>query len=160
MFNQLNVLLASTNKNATVLSSSYIMFIEWIAALMLVSCPAQTAQNVYPCLVDTPFSILFVNKFNAELMLPFIMYFLNFFNISAIDDVFCMVFSDTWIVSPPKYNSSNFPLCHSSKRRSSASWWSLNLEFLDDFSNKKFDISITDLDSLIHSFNSLVVSSI
>ena len=95
------------------------------------------------------------------------MYCLNFFDISAIDDGFCMVFRDAWIVSPSMYNSSNSPLCYSSKRRPSASWRSFNLEFLEGFCNTKFGISITALNEIpfngepwIHSFNSLVVSSI
>ena len=38
----MNALLASTNNIASLFSSSYIMFIEWIAASMLASCPQQT----------------------------------------------------------------------------------------------------------------------
>ena len=100
-------------------------------------------------------------------MLPFAMYSLNVLDISAIDDGFCMVFRDAWKVSPLKYNSSNSALCHNSKRRSSASWWSFELEFLGGSCDNKFCISITALskvpfneESWIHSFNSLIVSSI
>ena len=57
-------------------------------------------------------------------MLPFSIYGLNFSDISAIDDGYCMVFRDAWVVSPLKYNFSNSPLSHSCKRRSNASWWS------------------------------------
>ena len=95
------------------------------------------------------------------------MYSLNFFDISAIDNDFRMVFREVWIVSPSKHNSSNSPLCHSYKRRSNASWSSFDLEFLEGFCNKKFDIITTALneilfngESWIHSFNSLAVSSI
>ena len=42
LFNELNSLLASTNKIASVPSSSYIMFIEWTAGSMPASYPAQT----------------------------------------------------------------------------------------------------------------------
>ena len=52
---------------------------------------------------NTTFSILFANKFNAEFVLPFAMHCLNFFDISTINDVFCMVFRDARIVSPEKY---------------------------------------------------------
>ena len=43
---------------------------------------------------NTAFCILFVNKFNAKLMLPFAIHCLNFFHISVIDDDFCMIFRD------------------------------------------------------------------
>ena len=46
---------------------------------------------------------------NAELMLLFAMYCLNFFNIYAIDDGFFLVFRDASRVSFSKYNSSNSP---------------------------------------------------
>ena len=71
---------------------------------------------------STLFSIFFVNKFNVEFILPFAMYCLNLFDISAIDDGFCVVFRDGWIVSPSKCNSSNSPFYQSSKRYSNASW--------------------------------------
>ena len=58
-------------------------------------------------------------------------------------------------------------MCHSSKRRFSAGWWSFDLEFLESFCNNKFGISITALNEIpftgepwIHLFNSLVDSSI
>ena len=44
---------------------------------------------------NIPFSILLVNNCNADLMLPFAIYCLNFFNISATDDEFRMTFRDT-----------------------------------------------------------------
>ena len=100
-------------------------------------------------------------------MLPFAMYYLKFFDISAIDGGICMVFTDAWIVSPSKYNSLSSPLYHSSKRRSNASWWYFDLKFLECVCNNKFGISVTALIDIpfnselwIHSFNSLVVSSI
>ena len=41
---------------------------------------------------NTQFSILFANNFNAELMLPFAMHYLNVFDISLSVDGFCIVF--------------------------------------------------------------------
>ena len=82
-------------------------------------------------------------------MLPFAMYCLIFFDISAIDHGFCMVFGDAWIVSPSKYNYSNSLLCHSSNRHSNASWLSFHLEFLEGFYNNKLGISITPLNEIL-----------
>ena len=94
---------------------------------------------------NTPFSLLFISKFGVELMLPFDVYCLNFFDVSAIDDGFCMALRDAWIISSSKYNSLNSPMCYSSKRRSNASWWSFHLFICSLFIVDKIHLKYTVL---------------
>ena len=73
---------------------------------------------------------------------------------------FFIIFRDAWIVKHSKYVSKNSLFSYSLKRRSNATLWSFDLEYLEGFCNNKFCINLIEIKEMlfnrkpwIHSIN-------